>query len=120
MIEGCVAWASDGPDGGLLRPAAVATATDTYLAGEDLGAQFLAECCDRNPGCLETAGDLYAAWCAFARTLGEPPGTQRRFATRLAGHGLVRERANHARLYRGLLLLRVGERLADVHKARGG
>ncbi len=120
MIEGCVAWAAEGPDGGLLRPAAVAIATDTYLAGEDLVGQFLAECCDRNPGCLKTAGDLYATWCAYAQASGEPPGTQRRFAARLAGHGLVRERADHARLYRGLRLLREGERRADVHKARGG
>ena len=124
MIEGCVAWARSlddpGPDGGLLRPAAVATTTDTYLAGQDLVAQFLAECCDRNPTCLETAGALYAAWCVFAQAAGEPAGTQRRFAARLERQGLVRERADHARLYRGLRLLRVGERLADVHKARGG
>ncbi len=120
MIEGCSAWAAEGPDGGLGRPAAVATATDTYLAGQDLVAQFLAEWCDRAPTCLETAGDLFAAWCAFARTLGEPPGTQRRLAARLARHGLTREHLHHARVYRGVRLLREGERAAAVREARMG
>ena len=120
MIEGCLAWASEGPDGGLTHPAAVASATDTYLAGQDLVAQFLAEWCDRVPACLESAGDLFAAWCAFAHTLGEPPGTQRRLAARLARHGLVREHLHHARVYHGVRLLREGERAAAMWEARKG
>ncbi len=120
MIEGCLAWAAEGPDGGLGHPAAVANATETYLAGQDLVAQFLAAWCDRAPACLESAGDLFAAWCAFARTLGEPPGTQRRLAARLARHGLTREHLHHARVYRGVRLLREGERAAAVREARKG
>ena len=118
MIEGCVAWAADGPDGGLSPPAAVATATDGYFAGQDLVGQFLAEWCDRAPTYLESAGDLFAAWCAFARSTGEPPGTQRRLAGRLARHGLVRVHLHHARVYRGVRLLREGERAAAVREAR--
>ena len=68
---------------------------------------------------LETAGALYAAWCAYARAAGEPPGTQRRFAARLDRHGLTRERVRHARIYRGARLLRRGERDAEVREGAG-
>ena len=136
MIEGCLAWAAEGPDGGLcggragglssglggglLRPAAVATATDAYLAGQDLVAQFLAECCDRAPAHHETAAALYSAWCRFARAAGELPGTQRRLAARLDREGFVRERVDHARLYRGVRLVGDRETEATVREVRGG
>ena len=124
MIEGCSAWAAEGQAsgwaGGLGRPEAVASATDAYLASEDLVGQFLAEWCDLSPTCLESSADLFAAWCAFARTLGEPPGTQRRLAARLGRHGLTREHLHHARVYRGVRLLREGERFAAVREARMG
>ena len=105
MIEGCSAWASEGPDGGLTHPAAVARATDTYLAGQDLVAQFLAEWCDLAPTHHETAAALYAAWCRFARAAGEVPGSQRRLAARLDREGFSRERVMHARLYGGVRLV---------------
>ena len=117
MIEGCLAWAQDGA-GGLMRPAAVAAATDTYLDTQDLVGQFLAECCERGDTCLETSGDLYRAWRAYARTLGEAPGTQRRFAARLERHGLTRQRLHHARVYRGARLVRPGELMGEVWEAR--
>ena len=140
MIEGCVAWAGclDDPGHALrLRPAvggALAPdftparcsyrggrSSDAYLAGEDLVGQFLAEWCDRllRRLSLESAGDLFAAWCAFARTQGEPPGTQRRLATRLARHGLTREHLHLARVYRGVRLLREGERFGGGAGGRG-
>ncbi len=124
MIEGCLAWARSldepGESGGLIRPEAVARATDAYLAGEDLVGEFLAQWCDLTPTSLESAGDLFAAWCAFTRTQGEPPGTQRRLAARLLRHGLTREHLHHARVYRGVRLLREGERFAAVREARMG
>ena len=120
MIEGCLAWQGRVGDGGsgLGRPPAVDAATDSYLAGQDLVGQFLAEWCARGPSFLETAGDLYAAWCAFSRAAGEYPGTQRRFAARLDRAGLMRERLPHARVYRGVRLMRREEMAAEVHAAR--
>lgn len=110
MVDGCIAWRAEGPGGGLNRPARVCEATDAYLGSQDVVGQFLAEACTTGPQCLDTAGRLYAAWCAYAKAAGETPGSQRRFAAKLERHGFRRDRMRHARLYRGGRLLRLGER----------
>ena len=125
MIEGVFGLGGRGPSqrmGRRSRPAggrwrAPATPTSPARTSWD---SSIAEWCDLSPTCLESSADLFAAWCAFARTLGEPPGTQRRLAARLGRHGLTREHLHHARVYRGVRLLREGERFAAVREARMG
>ena len=100
MIDGCLDWR----DNGLGRPASVLEATETYLTGQDVFGQFLADACETGPAHEETATSLYAAWCAHARAAGEPPGTARLFGAMLERRGMTRWRTAKARVYRGVRL----------------
>ena len=46
MIEGCLDW----QENGLVRPASVIAATESYFEDQDLMSQWLAEECDAEPG----------------------------------------------------------------------
>ena len=118
MIEGCLAWRAERAAGGLARPASVTAATDAYLGGQDIVGQFLGEWCEMGDTFLETAAQLFAAWCLYARNMGEASGTQRCFAACLDRHGLARERLRYARIYRGVRLRFRGEIEAEVERAR--
>ena len=85
MIEGCLAWHRDG----LAPPDSVGAATSAYLGSQDIVGQFLLDACETGPAHADTAAALYAAWCAYAKAAGEPPGPQRRFrdAAGAARHG---------------------------------
>ena len=98
------------------RPAAVTAAAS--LGSQDIVGQVLGEWCEMGEKHLETAAQLYAAWCVYALNVGEAPGTQRRFAARLDRHGLIRERLRYARVCRGVRLRFRGEMESDVHKAK--
>jgi putative DNA primase/helicase len=79
MIEGCLAWLRDG----LSPPAAVRSATDEYLEGEDLFGQWLADECDAEPGNAwkwETTGALFDAWSSYASRAGERAGSKKAFS----------------------------------------
>ncbi len=101
MIDGCLAWQAEG----LPRAAVERAASDAYLGGQDMVGLFLADACETgDPAATETASALYAAWVAWMKAAGEPPGTQRMLAAMLERRGLTRVRTEHARLYRGVRL----------------
>jgi putative DNA primase/helicase len=79
MIRGCLAWQR----GGLKPPAAVRTATEEYLAGEDAIAAWLNECCVVDPNVSESSTKLFKSWAAWAGFAKEPIGTHKSFSPKL-------------------------------------
>src|SRR5262249_20581804 len=57
-IDGCLEWQRVG----LAPPAVVREATEAYLAAEDALAQWLDECCCRDPGYADRSSVLFARW----------------------------------------------------------
>ena len=101
IISGCLAWQKQG----LAPPKAVTEATDAYLADEDAIGTWLEEECTRElPLEWEGSSRLYGAWKEWAEAAGEYVGTQRRFVQKLAARGLIPERKDHARGFRGIRL----------------
>ena len=101
-IDGCLAWQQQG----LNAPAAVRDATDAYLAAEDALAQWLDECCCRDPNHAERSSRLFANWKAWAEPAGEFVGSQKRFSQSLEDRGFIRDHDHRTRqaIFRGLAL----------------
>jgi putative DNA primase/helicase len=105
MIDGCLDWQRHG----LVRPASVIEATQTYFSDQDLFGQWLEDKCDLDPGNLhkfETSADLYASWSKYATAAGDKPGGQKSFSESLRRRGIAMHRTKHARTYRGVSLRR--------------
>ena len=100
MIRGCLDWQRRG----LARPQAVAEATDAYLESEDTFSAWINECCERDPEAWETASELFASWCTWAKAAGESPGTSRSFAKQIEQRGAKMRRHAAARGYSGFRL----------------
>jgi putative DNA primase/helicase len=79
MIDGCLAWQRDG----LNPPAAVREATKEYLEAEDALATWMAECGTRDPDAWASRTALFMSWSVWARSAGEPIGSQRAFVHKL-------------------------------------
>jgi len=76
MIEGCLDWQTNG----LIRPASVIAATDSYFDDQDLLGQWIEEKCEtavKNPPIWDRSADLFESWCKFAAKAGEDPGKQK-------------------------------------------
>src|SRR5262249_33549555 len=97
MIDGCLAWQRDG----LNPPAAVRDATREYLEAEDAIATWMADRCTRDPNAWESSTELFASWCGWAKTAGEPIGSQRAFAQKLEER-LEPHRKKNGRGFRGV------------------
>ena len=75
MIEGCLDWQANG----LVRPASVSAATDTYFSDQDLFGQWLDEMCDAEVGNTyktEKSTDLFVSWKDFAQRAGDEHAPQ--------------------------------------------
>ena len=86
MIEGCLDWQANG----LVRPASVIQATESYFEDQDLLSQWLAEDCDAEPGNKyksEATAKLFASWTQFANHAGEQPGSIKAFSAELTKRG---------------------------------
>jgi putative DNA primase/helicase len=82
MIKGCLDW----QEHSLVRPERVLRATEDYFSDQDLLGQWLATCCDVEPGnsrMKETTTALHQSWSAFAKRAGEKPETQKAFVGNL-------------------------------------
>jgi putative DNA primase/helicase len=101
MIDGCLAWQRDG----LNPPPAVRDATKEYLEAEDALATWLTNCCTIEPDARESSTVLFGSWCGWAKTAGEPAGSQRSFCQKLEG----RFRPHRTNTGRGFLGLKIKE-----------
>jgi putative DNA primase/helicase len=103
MIEGCLDWLRNG----LVRPASVTDATQTYFEAQDLFHQWLDDQCEVDPDNTykwERSVDLYASWSAYAKAAGEPPGSLKTFGPAMIRNGLQPYRTNRVRGYSGIRL----------------
>lgn len=71
-LEGCLMWQREG----LLPPASVSEATQSYLNQEDAASAWWDECCIAEPDAFTTAQALYDSWVKWAQANGEPYGTK--------------------------------------------
>jgi putative DNA primase/helicase len=105
-IDGCLDWRSNG----LCIRKSVANTTAAYFEDQDLVSQWLDERCDVDPNNWDLGSDLFASWCAFAKSAGEIPGTTKTFKEILEARGFpYKRRAKGVRGYEGLrLIVRTG------------
>ncbi|WP_406855207.1 phage/plasmid primase, P4 family [Alsobacter sp. KACC 23698] len=99
MIDGALDWQANG----LLRPACIADATETYFADQDVFGSWLAECCD-------TGDDAYWASSLELRMsyerYSEAGVSQKNFASQLQSRGFAPYRTGDARGFQGIQLKR--------------
>jgi putative DNA primase/helicase len=103
MIKGCLDWQAHG----LARPPRVLAATEEYFNDQDLLGQWLATCCDLQPGndrMRETTTALHLSWSTFAKQAGEKPETQKAFVANLEKRVPDRYKDMHARGFAGISL----------------
>ncbi len=93
---------------GLKPPPIVLEATAEYFGAQDLFAQWLEECCERDSRYWETPTRLYASWKRYADTQQERPGRQADFKDRLAASGIHDGRDNARGRYYGGVRVRGG------------
>lgn len=90
-LPGVLAWAAQGCReflrDGLRPPASVHAATAAYRSDSDAVGAFIAEECITTPGATCTAGELYAAYAAWAEDAGERPMSKRALGLRLQERG---------------------------------
>lgn len=80
-IEGAVEWFNDG----LSPPSVVTSATENYLADEDLVGKFINECCttgDNNA--LTELNELFLEWTRWCSKNNEHSGTSKKFSNDLS------------------------------------
>jgi putative DNA primase/helicase len=111
---GILRWAIDGAlhwqRYGLPRPKVLVEATNSYLGGQDLVGNWLADLCITHPGdrnVFESSSALYASWGSYVRERGENPGSQREFNDSLRAAGVSgpdQIRAINTKGFRGIKL----------------
>lgn len=101
LIQGCVDWLDCR---GLGKPESVSASVDTYLAGEDSIAQFLADCTEPKTGYLELSGSIWRRFKKWATDANEYVGSQKRFVVALKQRGFDTKKTGGARYIVGLKL----------------
>ena len=107
MIDGGVDWQANG----LIRPSVVTASSAEYFGDQDLLAQWLDDCCERNDKDSLPTGDtlpsLIASWRHYAKGRGEDPGSSKSFSMALLARGLSRNRDGYGIRGRGFRGVRV-------------
>jgi len=99
-IEGCLQWQRIG----LAPPGAVKDATEDYFSSEDVFAQWIEECCIRNPQKWESSTTLYSNFKSWAEKSGEYAFTQKRFSQSLIDRGFLKQNNRTGKGFIGLEL----------------
>ena len=105
MIDGCMDWQCNG----LVRPASVVAATQSYFSDQDLFRQWIDDECEIERGnhhVFEMAKDIYSSWAAFAKGAGAQPGTLVGFGEQMNRLDLEKKRLGRGISYRGIRLIR--------------
>lgn len=115
MIAGCMDWQTSG----LVRPASIVEATETYFAEQDVFGQWLKDCCRVEPdnrSISDFVADLFKSWTEYAEASGERAGSKKAFVQSLTKGGFQKgQRVRGGQLYTGLQLLKPA---ADRESAR--
>ncbi|WP_460449610.1 phage/plasmid primase, P4 family [Alsobacter sp. SYSU BS001988] len=99
MIDGALDWQTSG----LLRPASVTSATETYFADQDVFGSWIGECCEiGDEGYTARSRELRMSYEQFS----ESEVSARTFASRLQSRGFAEHRFSDARGFRGIRLKR--------------
>ncbi len=101
-VEGCLGWREPG----FKTPQVILEATEEYRQESDTLAEFIGECCEKDPKALTSTGDLYmryAQWCEKSR---ERLCAKNTFASLLEerGYHAVREGKLRTRVRQGIKL----------------
>ncbi len=96
LVSGCLAWR----EYGLSDPAAVTKATSAYRDESDALGRFLKDQ-TMNHGQVKSS-DLFAAWSKWCADVGEDPGTQTAFSTRLTNRGYDKKHTDAGKFWQGL------------------
>jgi len=102
-ILGCLDWRQNG----LIRPACVSSATESYFEDQDLMGQWLTQSCDveiGNTALWANTSDLYQSWTKFATGAGKKVESQPVFVAALKKRRLTQHRTNHGRGFIGIQL----------------
>lgn len=99
-IEGCLQWQAIG----LARPETVSQATEEYFDEQDVFGQWLRDHCELKVSYWEQPTPLFRDWGAYARDIGEEPGSMISFSSRLKRVGLHRGKVSGMRVYKGVRL----------------
>jgi phage/plasmid primase, P4 family, C-terminal domain len=86
MIQGCLAWQSEG----LNPPASVRAATDDYFDTEDAIGRWLSECAVLEDTAQTTTQELFQSWREWAGRNNEYCGSMKRLSENLKGRKLAR------------------------------
>ena len=103
MIDGCLDWRANG----LVRPASVVAATESYFEDQDLMSQWLEDECDAEPGNefkWESVALLFGSWTAYCTKAAEKLGSTKSFGNQLLKRGFDRCKKQNARSFSGLML----------------
>lgn len=104
MIEGCLDWQKNG----LVRPASVTEATQTYFSDQDLLGQWIEEMCrvERERADIwDRRADLFESWTEYARGAGEDAGSAKSFYEAMLRKGFEPIRKHSGRGFKGIQLL---------------
>jgi putative DNA primase/helicase len=101
MIEGCLAWESEG----LQAPKAVSDATKDYLASEDVLARWIEDRCDVNGKHWTPATALFTDFRAWCEPNQEYAGSQKSFSQNLESHGFAPKPTRKAKGFIGIGLV---------------
>jgi putative DNA primase/helicase len=114
MLEGCLDWQRNG----LVRPASIIEATETYFAEQDVFGQWLKDACRVEPdnrSISDFVADLFKSWSGYAEASGERHGSQKGFVQSLTKNGFKKgQRVRGGQLYTGLQLLKRAEQDPSV------
>jgi putative DNA primase/helicase len=111
MIDGCIDWQTNG----LIRPASVTAATESYFSEQDLIGQWLEDFCDvriGDPKLWDTSAHLFGSWAEYAVKAGDTAGSRKAFGQIMKKRGFVADRVK-ATGTRTFLFLRLRPEQSD-------
>lgn len=100
IVEGARLWAAQGT----APPACVRELTEDYLGEQDVYAQWISECCDRDPRGMERSSDLHKSYAAWCDRQGLRPKSNLALSAHLRSAGFEKAKTMVGKVFRGVRL----------------
>lgn len=108
-LQGCLDWQKHG----LGRPESVSVATEEYFSNQDILGQWIEDCCELGPNLWDQPVTLFRSWTAYAKRIGEVPGTEKSFGSALEKRGFRRARTKSTRKHLGIAVRQEAQNEGD-------